>query len=151
MTSTGTRLAGAAAAAAFALTFTAHTRAGRLDQQEIRVETRSTTGPISIGGLPGGDNAAPMEQGTALIVGQAVEANSTRPIGGALVTLGLPGARPLRVLADGEGRFAFRGLPKGRFNITRRSRATSKARTGGCGQPDSRCRWSWRTASACRT
>jgi len=118
MTSTGTRLAGAAAAAAFALTFTAHTRAGRLDQQEIRVETRSTTGPISIGGLPGGDNAAPMEQGTALIVGQAVEANSTRPIGGALVTLGLPGARPLRVLADGEGRFAFRGLPKGRFNIT---------------------------------
>ena len=117
MTFTGTRLAGAAAAAALALTFTAHARAGRLDQQEIRIETRSTSESIGVAGPSGDPGGGPMAHGSGLIVGQAVEANSTRPIGGALVTLGFAGARPIQVLADGEGRFVFRTLPKGRFNI----------------------------------
>jgi hypothetical protein len=68
--------------------------------------------------VPGGGPNLPLPLGTGLVVGQAVEADSTRPIPGALVTLMLPGAAPLRVLADGQGRFAFRDLPKGRFNIT---------------------------------
>src|SRR4029453_7153714 len=36
----------------------------------------------------------------------------------ALITLTLPGASPIRALADGEGRFAFRDLPRGRFNLS---------------------------------
>ena len=117
MTSTGTRLAGAAAAAALALTDLRHARAGRLDQQEIRIETRSTPESLGVAGPSGDLGAGPMAHGSGLIVGQAVEAYSTRPIGGALVTLGFAGARPIQVLADGEGRFVFRTLPKGRFNI----------------------------------
>jgi hypothetical protein len=56
--------------------------------------------------------------GTGLIFGQAVDAGSTRPVGGALITLTLSGATPIRALADSQGRFAFLDLPKGRFNIS---------------------------------
>src|SRR5262245_27353518 len=108
MVSTGTRLVGAAAAAALALTLTAHVRAGRLAQnQEIRVETRSTTGPIGIAGPSGSFDTTPMTPGTGLIFGQAVDAQTSRPVAGTLVSLTLPGVRPIRVLTDNEGRFAF--------------------------------------------
>ena len=59
-----------------------------------------------------------MPMGTGLIVGQALEADSTRPVPGVFVTLTLPGASPLRAMADGQGRFAFRDLPKGRYGVT---------------------------------
>ena len=35
----------------------------------------------------------------------------------AIVTLGMPGARPVRVLTDGEGRFAFFEVPAGHFSL----------------------------------
>jgi len=65
-----------------------------------------------------GRGMPPMGVGTGIIVGQAFEATSGQPIPGALVTLGLPGVSPLRVLADGQGRFAFRALPAGRYSLT---------------------------------
>jgi hypothetical protein len=65
-----------------------------------------------------GRGMQPMAMGTGLIVGQAYEASSGQPIPGALVTLGLPGAAPLRVLADGQGRFAFKSLPPGSFSLS---------------------------------
>ena len=82
--------------------------------QDIRI--------IGDGPLPpgfGGPPPAPMAGGTGLILGQAIDGlDSTRGIAGALVTLTLGGSQPVRVLADGQGRFAFRDLPKGRFSIT---------------------------------
>lgn len=65
-----------------------------------------------------GRGMPPMGVGTGIIVGQAYEATSGQPIPGALVTLGLPGVSPLRVLADYQGRFAFRALPPGRYSLT---------------------------------
>lgn len=86
-------------------------------QQEIRIvqDVATTIGP-GLGG-PGGP-LAPMAMGTGLIFGQAVDAGSARPVPGALVTLNISGTTPIRALADSQGRFAFRDLPKGRFNLT---------------------------------
>ena len=72
---------------------------------------------------------SPPDPANAVIVGQVVDAASGRPVGGALVQLSggpplprLPGAAvpPLRprVMADSEGRFAFRSLSAGRYSIT---------------------------------
>ena len=81
--------------------------------QEVRID-----GPLPPG-FGGGPAPAPMAGGTGLILGQAVDGlDSTRGIAGALVTLSLGGSQPVRVLADSQGRFAFRDLPKGRFNVT---------------------------------
>jgi hypothetical protein len=98
-----------------ALGVTALAVAAPLTGQVIVTDTQVTT---QFPGAAGGRGAAPMPMGTGLIVGQAVEADSTRPVPGVLVTLSLPGASPLRALADGQGRFAFRDLPKGRYGIT---------------------------------
>ena len=103
-----------AAAAVLALT-----TAGLVAQQEVRVTQDIRTvgpGPIVPGG-PGGP-LTPMARGTGLIFGQAVDAGTTRPVAGALITINVPGTAPIRALADGQGRFAFRDLPKGRFNLT---------------------------------
>jgi hypothetical protein len=66
--------------------------------------------------------------GTALVVGQVVDAASTRPLNGALVRLSLtpepgtiaasPAPPPLQVMTGADGRFVFRDLPKGKFTIT---------------------------------
>jgi len=85
-------------------------------QQTIQIVTSDTVvgqGPLGPGGRLG-----TIGTGTGLIFGQAVEADSSRPIAGALVTLSVPGTTPLRALADAQGRFAFRDLPKGRFNVS---------------------------------
>src|SRR5262245_2821128 len=87
-------------------------------QQDIRIvqEAINVGGPVP-GAGPGGPTT-PLPMGTGLIFGQAVDAGSSRPVGGALVTLSLSGTTPLRALADGQGRFAFRDLPKGRYNLS---------------------------------
>lgn len=100
---------GAAAMVAAAVTVGA-------SQQEIRITQEVMTNPL--GGPGPGGGLMPLPQGTGLILGQIVDAGSNRPVPGALVTLGLPGSRPIRSLADGQGRFVFRDLPKGRFNLT---------------------------------
>src|SRR6186713_2719707 len=103
--------AAVAAAAAMPLV---HAQVSMGAAQEVRV--------LGDGPLPpgfGGPPPAPMAGGTGLILGQAIDGlDSTRGIAGALVTLTLGGSQPVRVLADGQGRFAFRDLPKGRFSIT---------------------------------
>src|SRR5690349_10824261 len=83
--------------------------------QEIRVtSTIDGPGPLGINGGP----ASPMATGTGVIFGQVTESDSNRPVAGALVTLNLPGNTPIRIMADAQGRFGFRDLPAGRFNIT---------------------------------
>jgi hypothetical protein len=93
---------------------------GVVAQQDVRIVqdtgTVQVNGPAGIGG-PGG-RTIPMPMGTGLIFGQALDAGSTRPVPGALITLVLSGATPIRALADSQGRFAFLDLPKGRFNIS---------------------------------
>jgi len=74
---------------------------------------RGVPGGLAVGAPP----EKPLIAGTGLIVGQAVDAGSKRAISGALVTLSLPGYVPAQVLADAEGRFVFRDLPAGRFNL----------------------------------
>jgi hypothetical protein len=84
---------------------------------QIQISTSDIQiGPASA--QPGMVTNTPMERGTGMIVGRAVEAGTTRAVPGAIVTLTLPSAAPLRVMADGQGQFAFRDLPPGRFSIT---------------------------------
>ena len=86
-------------------------------QQDIRITQEvMTTNPV--GGPGPGGGLTPIPQGTGLILGQIVEAGSSRPIPGALVTLNLRASRPIRALADGQGRFVFRDLPKGSYGLT---------------------------------
>lgn len=65
-----------------------------------------------------GGGTKPMEIGTAVVAGRVTEADGTSTVPGAVVTLSQAGFVPLRALADGQGRFAFRALPKGRFSLT---------------------------------
>src|SRR5688572_29714781 len=62
-----------------------------------------------------------------LVAGQVVDAISTRPVGDVVVTLSVSGSSGLgpvataaqrKVLTVGSGRFAFQGLPAGRYSIT---------------------------------
>ena len=84
-------------------------------QQEVRVVTMDTVGPLPPG-VAG--PMQPMGTGSGVIFGQVTEADSNRPVAGALVSLSIPGAQPIRVMADAQGRFGFRDLPRGRFNIS---------------------------------
>jgi hypothetical protein len=64
----------------------------------------------------------PAAPGTGLIAGRIVEAGSQAPVAEAIVTLFGPGdatgfGERRRVMADGQGRFAFAGLPAGRYRV----------------------------------
>lgn len=85
---------------------------GGVATQDIRIATEAAVSGLANSRLP----AMPLGQG--VIVGQTVDAGTKQPLAGALVTLSMPGAQAIRALADGEGRFAFRDLPKGRFSLT---------------------------------
>lgn len=85
---------------------------GGVATQDIRIATEAAVSGLANSRLP----AMPLGQG--VIVGQTVDAGTKQPIAGALITLSMPGAQAIRALADGEGRFAFRDLPKGRFSLT---------------------------------
>src|SRR5687767_9938879 len=58
---------------------------------------------------------------SGLIVGQVVDAGSGRPLAGALVAISGPPVRgavpPPGVLTGNDGRFVFRGLPRGNYNL----------------------------------
>jgi len=113
--------------------------------QEIRQDVRVAT---AVAGVPGAPmSATPMTPitttGTGLILGRVIDVGSGRPVPGALVAIGgsappapvtrtmgvnTPGAQPVpfgapgggmpRLMTDSEGRFVFRNLPKGTFNLT---------------------------------
>ncbi len=96
------------------------TTAGAAATQVVVTSTTSggatTTISEMVGGVSGGTK--PLEIGTGVIMGRVVEADGTSPVAGTIVTLSLPGFAPQRVLTDGQGRFAYRGLPKGSFSLT---------------------------------
>jgi hypothetical protein len=82
--------------------------------QQVQIVTRDVVSAGS-GAAPGG---LPMKVGTGVIFGQVTEADSNRPVPGAVVSLLLPGAQALRVMADSQGRFGFRQLPPGAFTVS---------------------------------
>jgi hypothetical protein len=64
---------------------------------------------------------------SGMIVGQVVDADSGKPVGGAIASIsglrvpaggGAMPAPPTRVITSSDGRFVFRDLPKGSFGIT---------------------------------
>ncbi len=57
------------------------------------------------------------DKGTALILGQVTEADSKKPVTGAVVTLLQSGVSRERATVDPEGRFVFTALPAGRYTI----------------------------------
>ena len=86
--------------------------------QETRVLTSDVKTVAAAAGGAAMGGGPPMAVGTAVVFGKIVEAETSNPVPGAVVTITLPGAQPIRVMADGQGRFGFRDLPKGRFNIS---------------------------------
>jgi hypothetical protein len=61
--------------------------------------------------------SGPPRAGTALVAGQVVDNGSKEPLTGVVVALTGRGMPPLRVVVDATGRFAFRDLPAGPFNL----------------------------------
>jgi len=102
-----------------AVLLTVSALAAPVPPQDVRV---ITTSDIQQGGVAGGagmaPGAAPMKPGNGVIFGTVTEADSNRPVGGAIVSINLPGSQVLRVMADGQGRFGFRDLPPGAFSVT---------------------------------
>lgn len=60
--------------------------------------------------------AQPPKPPTGLIVGQVVDATTSRPVAGATVTIGAPASR--RVLVGDSGGFLFRDLAKAAYSLT---------------------------------
>ena len=83
-------------------------------QQSVVITTAGGPPPLGIG--PG--DFQPMGTGTGVVFGQVTEADSNRPVAGAIVSLSLQGSQQIRVMADAQGRFGFRDLPSGRFQVT---------------------------------
>lgn len=123
-----------------------HTGASATGQQQVAIEmvrggggADIVVGSMSVG-MVGGALMAPVEQtGSGILVGRLIEAESQRPVAGAVVTIGgarmggagrggmmmlgratsTPGVDPVpQVMTDQDGRFAFRNLPGGQFNLT---------------------------------
>jgi hypothetical protein len=71
--------------------------AGTLAAQQVVTQTIQeirTGGNVvvdGVQGLPGGPSNTPMPMGTGVVSGQVTEADSTRPVAGAIVTLSIPG------------------------------------------------------------
>lgn len=62
---------------------------------------------------------APQSAGTAVIVGQTIDASSQKAVGGVIVTLtGGPGVPPQRVMTDAQGRFVLGSLAAGPYGLT---------------------------------
>jgi hypothetical protein len=98
---------------ALSLALTAVWGAAVLDGQIVMTQTGSASASAF-----GGPADKPIGRGTGIVFGKTVEFGTTRPVAGAIVTLGLPGVAPLRVIADAQGQFVFRDLPKGGFTLS---------------------------------
>ncbi len=95
------------------------TAVGHASQQATVITSGQAGMAPIIGEFPGlqGSTPKPMEIGDGLILGRVVDGVERSGVGGAIVTLSLAGFTPVRVQADGQGRFLFRALPKGTYAI----------------------------------
>jgi hypothetical protein len=77
--------------------------------------------PAGAGGFwaPAAQTPTPAQpsSGTGVIVGRVVEADSTRPVAEAIVTLSDARTGQRRVMVDEQGRFAFVNLPPGEYSL----------------------------------
>ncbi len=91
--------------------------------QQVTMTTTTVGGPPAevqqILGEMGmqGPGSRPMETGTGVIIGRVSDGDANTAVSGAIVSLTQAGFTPVRVQADGDGRFAFRGLPVGNFSL----------------------------------
>jgi protocatechuate 3,4-dioxygenase beta subunit len=74
-------------------------------------------GQIPVGRGRAGGASPPARTGSSVIAGRVVESASTSAVPSAVVTITGAGAAPQRVQVDASGRFLFRDLPNGEFNI----------------------------------
>lgn len=115
---------------------------GGTQDVQVVIGARGAGAGVNVGPMMGNiDLSIPVEaNGSAMLVGQVIEPTSRQPVSGAIVTLGggagggggrmmvVNGAISMggpgggnvipRVMTDSEGRFAFRSVPKGSFQLT---------------------------------
>jgi len=66
------------------------------------------------------ERAGPPPTGTGLVIGRVVEADSNRPVSGAVIYVGMTAPRPAvfdPVMTDDQGRFVLRDLPAGSLSL----------------------------------
>ncbi len=83
-----------------------------------RLLSASAVSLLALAGA-GAQSVQRSEPPNGLIVGQVVDADTGRPIAGAVVMLGVGpvSSEPTRVAATSEGRFVFRDLPAGTISL----------------------------------
>jgi len=116
-----------------------------------RIRLAVVAAALVLGGLPqasGASAQAPAQvPGTGIVAGQAIDATTGRPVGGAVITLtqvaaagqpAIPAAQARRgvAVANTDGRFVFRDVPAGSFALTATMNnyapgATGRRRPGG--------------------
>ncbi len=91
--------------------------AGELRAQEVIINRTTTEAPIQMPGMPGmGPRQA--KTGTARLRGRVTAAEAGGPVRRAQVRISGPDIGSKSALTDAEGRYEFRDLPAGRFNLS---------------------------------
>jgi hypothetical protein len=84
-------------------------------EQTIQIRTEPGGGPIQLPGMMGGQRQ--FKTGTGRIRGRVMSSDGSGPIRRAQVRISGSEVAPKAALTDAEGRFEFRELPAGRFNL----------------------------------
>src|SRR5262249_10150596 len=84
-----------------------------VQQQTIRINSSTDTGPVSV--LPPGRQP---KVGTGRLRGRAIAGDTGTPLRRAQVRISSPDIGTKTALTDAQGRYEFRDLPDGRFNVS---------------------------------